>query len=71
MSGATSVLPAPVRLLEEETFELELPPELELEPHAASASDAATAKSTELMRMSFFFMRRMLSRPSSGGVSEP
>jgi hypothetical protein len=63
------VLPAPVRLLEED--ELELLPELELEPHAASPRAATTARSAVLVRMSFFFMRVMLVRPSFGGVSEP
>jgi hypothetical protein len=69
MIGATSVLPAPVRFLLEDEFELL--PDLELEPHAASPSDAATVKSAVLVRMSFVFMVRMLSAPSSSHVSEP
>jgi hypothetical protein len=36
-----------------EEDELELLPELELEPHAASPSEAATANTAVLVRMSF------------------
>jgi hypothetical protein len=70
INGATSVLPAPVRLLEVEALELPLPDE-ELEPHAASPSDAAMAKSTVLVRMSFFFIELILVWPPRSGVSEP
>jgi hypothetical protein len=69
ISGATSVLPAPVRFLEEDV--LELLPDLELEPHAASPSDAATARSAVLVRMSFVCIGRILARLHSAGVSEP
>jgi hypothetical protein len=65
------VLPAPVRLLEEEELLLLLPELFELEPHAASPSDAATARSAVLVRMSFFFIGRILASPHSAGVSEP
>jgi hypothetical protein len=56
INGATSVLPAPVRLLEDEELLPPPLPELELEPHAASPSDAATARSAVLVRISFVFM---------------
>ena len=49
----------------------ELVPELELEPHAATPSDAATVKSTVLVRISFFFIQRILVSPRPSGVSEP
>jgi hypothetical protein len=70
MSGATSVLPAPTRFLEEDALELPLPDE-ELEPHAASPSDAATATTAVLVRISFVFISWIVATPSSGHVSEP
>jgi predicted secreted protein len=72
INGATSVLPAPVRLLEEEELLPPPPlPELELEPHAARPSDAATARSAVVVRISFVFMMLMLVRLSALGVSDP
>ena len=68
INGATSVLPAPTSVLEEDAFEL---PEFELEPHAATPSDAATVKSTVLVRISFFFIQRILVSPPPSGVSDP
>jgi hypothetical protein len=55
MRGAMRVLPAPVRFFDDDEFELpEL--DLELEPQAASASDATTARRAVLVRSSFLFM---------------
>jgi hypothetical protein len=57
MIGATSVLPAPTSVLADAfVLELELDPELELLPQAATAADAASAVAAVAMRCIFMVM---------------
>jgi hypothetical protein len=48
MSGATSVLPAPINVFELPTEPAELPPD---DPQAATASDAPAASATPPIRL--------------------
>jgi hypothetical protein len=64
MIGATSVLPAPTSVFDD-AFVAELEFELfELPPHAATASDAATAVAAMVMRVVLVFMAMMLPIPA-------
>jgi hypothetical protein len=64
------VLPAPIKSLELEALEPDFE-SLELEPHAASPSEAAIASPAAVVRISFVVMRRILDVVRPTRVSDP